>query len=69
MIKIHECDREYCFLKIRRVILIHKEGTPRAIMMGKNAIYIFDATKINKQGNYSLRRPPKLIILQTVIRQ
>ena len=43
-----ECDREYGFLKIRRVILIHKEGTPRAIMMGKNAIYFFDATKINK---------------------
>ena len=47
-IKIHESDREYGFLKIRRVILIHKEGTPRAIMMGKNAIYFFDATKINK---------------------
>ena len=48
VIKIHDCDREYGFLKIRRVILIHKEVTPRAIMMGKNAIYFFDATKINK---------------------
>ena len=44
-----ECDREYGFLKNTKSNPdTYKEGTPRAIMMGKNAIYFFDATKINK---------------------
>ena len=44
-----------------------KEATP--MFASYQPLYLIEAIAYYKQGNYSLRRPPKLVIPQAVIGQ